>query len=69
MSDTIEKTSWFKTEQIETFVSAKNPTHELDGSHKRLVVMHECGEDKEALIGQLKTMILGLETGFDWFAG
>jgi len=70
MSDTTEtKTSWFKTHQIETFVKSKNPTHELDGSRKKLVVLHECGEDKEALIEQLKTMILGLESEFDWFAG
>jgi len=51
--------NWFKTEQIETNVS---------GERKKLVVLHLCGDDKEALIGQLKTMILGLETNFDWFA-
>ena len=55
----VSTSNWFKTEQIETNVA---------GERKKLVVLHLCGDDKEALIGQLKTMILGLETNFDWFA-
>lgn len=55
----VDSRNWFKIEQIETNVA---------GERKKLVVLHLCGDDKEALIGQLKTMILGLETNFDWFA-
>jgi hypothetical protein len=55
---------WFETEQIESFVG------EMDngGERKKLIVLHQCGNDKEALIGQLKLMIDGLESNFDWFA-
>jgi|694.fasta_scaffold00170_49 hypothetical protein len=60
----VSGSAWFETEQIETFVG------EMDngGERKKLVVLHQCGEDKKALIEQLKTMISGLETNFDWFA-
>ena len=60
----VSGSAWFKTEQIETFVG------EMDngGERKKLVVLHQCGEDKKALIEQLKTMISGLETNFEWFA-
>jgi hypothetical protein len=33
-----------------------------------LIVQHQCGDNKEALINQLKTLINGLEYGFDTFA-
>ena len=59
---------WFKTEQIETFVGNMNEKSELIGERKKLIVMHECGKDKGALIEQLKTMISGLETNFECFA-
>jgi hypothetical protein len=42
---------------------------EIKASRKKLIVLHECGEDKEALIEQLETMILGLKTDFESFAG
>ena len=60
----VSGSAWFKTEQIETFVG------EMDngGERKKLVVLHQCGEDRKALIEQLKTMISGLETNFEWFA-
>lgn len=65
----INGTTWFKTEQIETAVNVKGDmtTEQIKDCRKRLIVLHECGEDKEALIGQLKTMIRGLKTNFDWF--
>ena len=60
----VSGSAWFKTEQIETFVG------EMDngGERKKLVVLHQCGENKKALIEQLKTMISGLETNFECFA-
>ena len=63
-------TTWFKTEQIETAVNVNGDmtTEEIKASRKKLIVLHECGEDKEALIEQLETMILGLKTDFDFFA-
>lgn len=59
----ISCSNYFKTEQIETFV------REMDnvGKRKKLVVLHQCGEDKKALIEQLKIMISGLESNFEWF--
>jgi hypothetical protein len=64
-------TTWFKTEQIETAVNVNGDmtADEIKASRKKLIVLHECGEDKEALIEQLETMILGLKTDFDFFAG
>jgi len=56
---TTEVNKWFKTNQIETSVN---------GERKILMINHQCGEDKEALIGQLKMMIHGIETNFDGFA-
>jgi len=64
-------TTWFKTEQIETAVNVNGDmtADEIKASRKKLIVLHECGEDKEALIEQLETMIHGLKTDFDFFAG
>jgi hypothetical protein len=66
-----ENNTWFKTEQIETAVNVTGDmtADEIKASRKKLVVLHECGEDKEALIGQLETMIHGLKTDFEYFAG
>ncbi len=66
-----ENNTWFKTEQIETAVNVTGDmtADEIKASRKKLVVLHECGEDKEALIGQLETMIQGLKTDFESFAG
>jgi hypothetical protein len=66
----VSGSNWFKTEQIETSVGANGDMtiEQLKSCRKKLIVLHECGDDKEALIGQLETMILGLKTNFDWFA-
>lgn len=64
----VTRSKWFNTHQIETWVRHTNEKSEMIGERKKLVILHECGEDKEALISQLKTMIKGLETNFDWFA-
>ena len=65
-----ENNTWFKTEQIETAVNVTGDmtADEIKASRKKLIVLHECGEDKEALIGQLETMIHGLKTDFESFA-
>jgi hypothetical protein len=66
-----ENHTWFKTEQIETAVNVTGDmtADEIKASRKKLIVLHECGEDKEVLIGQLETMIHGLKTDFEMFAG
>jgi hypothetical protein len=66
-----ENNTWFKTEQIETAVNVTGDmtADEIKASRKNLIVLHECGEDKETLIGQLETMIHGLKTDFESFAG
>ena len=73
MKETVNEntTTWFKTEQIETAVNVNGDmtADEIKASRKKLIVLHECGEDKEALIEQLETMILGLKTDFESFAG
>ena len=62
--------TWFKTEQIETAVNVNGDmtAEEIKACRKKLIVIHECGEDKEALIQQLETMISGIKTDFDNFA-
>ena len=61
---------FFKTKQIETCVnpSADMSINELKKCRKKLIVMHQCGKDKKALIEQLKTVILGIESDFKNFA-
>ena len=34
----------------------------------KLIILHQCGEYKDALIGQLKTMIHNIETNGEDFA-
>lgn len=62
--------NWFKTEQIETAVNTNGDmtADEIKACRKKLIVLHECGEDKKALIEQLETMIFGLKNGFDSFS-
>ena len=66
----VSGSTWFKTEQIETAVNVNGDmtADEIKACRKKLIVLHECGEDKKALIEQLETMILGLKTNFNWFA-
>ena len=56
-------TKWFKTEEMETWVGTSD-----DGGRGKLIVLHQCGENKEELISQLKTLINGIESDFEWFA-
>lgn len=66
----VSGSTWFKTEQIETAVNVNGDmtTDEIKACRKKLIVLHECGEDKKALIEQLETMIDGLKSNFDCFA-
>lgn len=65
-------TKWFKTEEIETWIgesiTADKPIEEIQGGRGKLIVLHQCGENKEELISQLETMIYGLKDGFESFA-
>ena len=65
----VSGSTWFKTEQIETAVNVNGDmtAEEIKACRKKLIVIHECGEDKEALIQQLETMISGIKTDFDNF--
>ena len=56
-------TKWFKTEEIDTWVGDST-----DGGRGKLVVLHQCGENKEELISQLKTLISGIDSNFEFFA-
>ena len=66
----VSGSTWFKTEQIETAVNVNGDmtADEIKACRKKLIILHECGEDKKALIEQLETMIFGLKTDFDCFA-
>lgn len=66
-------TKWFKTEEIETWIGESLTTQgkeieELNGGKGRLIVLHQCGENKKELISQLETLIYGLKEGFENFA-
>ena len=67
----IKPTKWFKTKQIETWIgltdNGENPP-EIQGGRAKLIVLHQCGEYKDDLIGQLKTMIYNIETTGEGFA-
>jgi hypothetical protein len=66
-------TKWFKTEEIETWIGESLSTQdkeieEINGGKGRLIVLHQCGENKKELISQLETLIYGLKEGFENFA-
>lgn len=65
----VDDSTWFKTEQIETAVGVNGDmsAEEIKACRKKLIVLHQCGKDKKALIEQLETMIFGLKTNFDCF--
>lgn len=63
-------TKWFDMEQISTYVGDDleyDVNNNIDG-HGKLIVLHQCGDDKKKLIGQLKTMIHKIEIGGEYFA-
>jgi len=64
------KEDWFKTIQIETAVnvSGNMTAEEIKERRKKLIVLHECGEDDNALIEQLETLIFGLKNGLENFS-
>ncbi len=69
-------TKWFKTEEIETWIGKSitrittdgKSIDESEGGRGKLIVLHQCGENKEELISQLETLIHGLKEGFENFA-
>ncbi len=66
-------TKWFEVKQISTWLGESLATEgkrikDLNGGHGKLIVMHQCGGDKESLVGQLKTMIYNIENGDEEFA-
>ena len=72
-SDEVLPTPWFKTEEIETWIGESITTEgkeieELNGGRGKLIVLHQCGENKEELISQLEVLINGLKNGFEYFA-
>jgi len=54
----LQLTPWFNTHQIETWID------ELNGSRVKLIIVHQCGENKVELISQLECMIHGVKTDF-----
>lgn len=67
----VSDSTYFDTYQIETFVGEMEDgmsDEEMQKCRKKLIILHQCCKDKEALIGQLKMMIRGIEDDFDWFA-
>lgn len=70
-NDIVKPTDWFETKQIETWIgrtdNGENPP-EILGGRAKLIVLHQCGEHKDVLIGQLKTMIYNIETDGEEFA-
>lgn len=64
-----EDSKWTEI-NIETFVGELDDsmsTEEMQACRKKLVVLHELGDNKEALIKQLETMIDGIKTDFENF--
>jgi len=67
----VKPTDWFETKQIETWIGKTNNgenTTEMLGGKAKLVVLHQCGEHKDVLIDQLKTMINYIETDGESYA-
>ena len=61
-------TKWFETEQITTHIGGLDENGEfVPNGHGMLIVMHQCGSNKQVLISQLKTMIHYIETNGEDF--
>lgn len=67
MEKEIIPTNWYKTEQIETWIGQDVLIENTTGGPGKLLVIHQCGNNKEALIAQLETMISGIKCDFDCF--
>jgi len=70
-SDYLEKvpTKWFETEQISTYIGGFDEHGDpVSNGHGKLLVMHQCGKNKELLISQLKMMIDNIENDGEGFA-
>jgi heterodisulfide reductase subunit A-like polyferredoxin len=73
MEDKKIPTKYFETIEIETWIGESLTTegkeiHELDGGRSKLIVLHQCGENREELLSQLETLIDGIKNDFDYFA-
>lgn len=74
MENVKQSENYFAQEQIDTFVGLGKNGSDFDkngnliGERRKLVVLHQNGSNKKALIGQLKTLIEGLKTDFESFA-
>ncbi len=67
-------TPYFSTHEINTWIGESLTTEgkeidELNGGRGKLIVLHQCGQNKEELISQLEILILGIKDNFEWFAG
>ena len=60
---------WFDVKQIETWVGESMLVEGTRGGKAKLIVMHQCGENKDWLIGQLNMMIQNIETNGENWAG
>jgi len=72
MEEQILPTPWFTTRQIETWIGESLTTEgktieELNGGRGKLIILHQCGDNKEELKSQIQTFLNGLENGLDWF--
>lgn len=61
-------TPWFKTEEIETWIGGSLTGEVQNGGRGKLIVLHQCGENRQELISQLETLIYGIKEGFEEFA-
>lgn len=69
MENVIQSENWFTTKQIETFVGeGLTKDNVMVGERRKLIILHQNGDDKVALIKQLETMIYNIETNGEAFA-
>ena len=62
-------TKWFETEQISTYIGGFDEHGDpVSNGHGKLIVMHQCGKNKELLISQLNMMIDNIENDGEGFA-
>ena len=62
-------TKWFETEQISTYIGGFDEHGDpVSNGHGKLIVMHQCGKNKELLISQLEVMIDNIKNDGEGFA-
>jgi hypothetical protein len=66
-------TEWFAIKQISSWIGESLPTEgkkveDLNGGVAKLIIMHQCGDNKEELKNQIRLFLYSIDDDFKGFA-